>query len=112
VVAYADVSILMTTPDDITVGNDAIRCFEKATGAMLNISKSQALAVSTWDTSREVLDIQYSDEIKVLGFRLKNSITQSGISSWARVTNTIRTQARDTYSRDLGMAQQIQYVHV
>jgi hypothetical protein len=67
VVAYADdVSILMTTPDDIKIVNNAIRCFEKANGAMLNISKSQTLAVGTWDTSREVLDIWDGDEIKVL----------------------------------------------
>jgi hypothetical protein len=59
----------------MTVVNDTIRCVEKATGAMQNISKSQALAVGTWNTSTEVLDILYSDEIKVLGFRLKNSIT-------------------------------------
>jgi hypothetical protein len=113
VVAYADdVPILIITPDDITVVNDAIRCLEKATGAMLNITKSQVLVVSTWDTSRKVLDIQYSDVIKVLGFRLKNSIAQSGISSCARITNTFRSQARDAYSGYVDMVQRIQCVHV
>jgi hypothetical protein len=102
----------MTTPDDITVFNDAIRCFEKATGARLNIIKPQASAVGTLDTSSKVLNIQYSDEIKVFNFRLKNSIAQSRVSSSARITNTIRTQAIDAYSRNLGMAQRIKCVHV
>jgi len=39
-------------------------CYEKATGAVLNIGKSQALTVGTWDTTRRVFGISYSAEIK------------------------------------------------
>jgi len=46
VVGYADdVTIPVTAPEDISVIRNAIQCYEKATGAVLNISKSQALAV-------------------------------------------------------------------
>jgi len=72
VVAYADdVTILLTAPDNITVIRNAIQCYEKATGAVLNIRKSQALAVGTWDTTLRVLDIPYVDEIKVPGFSMR-----------------------------------------
>jgi hypothetical protein len=82
-VAYEnDVSIFLTTPEDFTKISDAIRCYERATGAVLNVSKSQALAVGTWDNTWRVLDIPYSAEIKVRGFRMTNTIAQSGISSW------------------------------
>jgi len=61
VVAYADdVKILVTSPEDITAIRDATRCYEKATGAVLNVGKSQALAVGIWDTTVRVLDISYS----------------------------------------------------
>jgi hypothetical protein len=48
VVAYEnDVAIFLTEPEEITAIGEALRIYEKATGAMLNISKSQALAVDT-----------------------------------------------------------------
>jgi hypothetical protein len=78
---------------------------------LLNVSKSQAIAVGTWDTTRRVLDIQYSAEIKVLGFRMTKAIAQSGISSWTRITTMVRTQSREAYRRDLGLSQSIQCVH-
>jgi hypothetical protein len=59
VVGYADVTIMVTVPDDISVIRNAIQCYEKATGAVLNISKLQALAVRTWDTKLRVLDTPY-----------------------------------------------------
>jgi len=45
-VAYADdITIFVTTPTDIPVIQEAIHCYEKATGARLNTRKSGALAV-------------------------------------------------------------------
>jgi hypothetical protein len=86
-VAYADyISILVTIPDDITIVKDAVNCYERATGAVLNIRKSQALALGTWDTSRMVMA---SYEIKVLGFRMTKSLAQSLTTSWTRITTTI-----------------------
>jgi hypothetical protein len=82
-----------------------------ASSAVLNVSNSRALAVGRWDTTRKVLDIFYSTKIKVMGFSMTKTIAQSGTSSWARLTNMLRTQAREAYSRDLGISLRIQYVH-
>ena len=113
VVVYADdVSIFVTAPEEIPAIREAIKCYEKATGAVLNIGKSQALAVGTWDTMKRVLDIPYSAEIKVLGFRMTTTIAQFGLSSWTWITNMVRTQAREAYSWDLDLVQCIQYVHI
>jgi hypothetical protein len=112
VVAYADaVTVLVTAPEEILAVREAVWCYEKATGAVLNTGKSQALAVGTWDTTRRVFDIPYSAETEVLGFRMKKTIAQSGVASWPRITNMVGTQAREAYSRDLNLAQLIQYVH-
>ena len=79
VAAYADdVSVFVTTPKDISAKRDAIRCYERATEAVLNVSKSPALAVGTWETTRRVLDISYSAEMKVLGFNMTKTIAQLG----------------------------------
>jgi len=46
--AYADdVAILVTSQADVTIIRDAINCYEKAMGATLNVTKSNALAVGT-----------------------------------------------------------------
>jgi hypothetical protein len=113
VIAYDDdITLLITTPEDIDVVKDAIQCYEKATGAILNTRKSQALAVGAWDTTIPVMDIPYNDKITVLGFKVQKSIVRAASVSWTRITHMVRTQARDTYSRDLGLSQRIQYEHV
>jgi hypothetical protein len=113
VIAYADdITLLITTPEDIDAVKDAIQCYEKATGAILNIRKSQALAVCAWDTTIPVMDIPYNNEITVLGFKIQTSIARAASASWKWITHMIRTQARDTYSKDLGLSQRIQYAHV
>ena len=113
IVAYADdVTILATSPEDIIAIRDAVHRYEKATGAVLNIQKSQELPVGTWDTNLPVMNIPYTDEIKVLDFNMHKSIERSGKPSWARITNMVRIQARETYGRDLNLAQRIQYVQV
>jgi len=106
VTAYTDdITLLITTPEDIDAVNDAIQCYEKATDAILNIRKSQALAVGACDTTMSVMDIPYNDEITVLGFKIQKSIARAASASWTRITHIVRTQARDTYSRDLGLSQ-------
>ena len=58
VVAYVDVIyIFVTAPENITAISDTIQCYERATGAILNVHKSKALAVGTWDNALSVLDI-------------------------------------------------------
>jgi hypothetical protein len=112
VVVYADdITIFVTEPEEITAIGKVLGSYEQVTGAMLNIAKSQALAVGTWDTRRSVMNIPYSSEIKILGLRMPNTKAQSVMSSWSRITNIVRTQAKEAYIRDLDLAQRIQYVH-
>lgn len=73
--------------------------------------QTPALAVGTWDTTRRVLGIPYSAEMKVLGFCMTKTIAQFGNACWARITTLVRTQAREAYSSDLGLSQHKQYVH-
>ena len=59
----------MTSKDDVHIIREAIMCYEKATGANLNIEKSSVLAVSNWGTSCDVMGIPYKEEITVLGVK-------------------------------------------
>ena len=52
-----DVTILGTTPTDITKLQEAIHCFEAAMGAKVKIQKSRALAFGSWDKSIEIMSI-------------------------------------------------------
>jgi hypothetical protein len=75
------------------------QCYERATGALLNVRKSQALAVGTWDPERSVLVSPYSEVIKILGFQL-NKTEISRRASWSRVTAKVKTHASEAYHRD------------
>jgi hypothetical protein len=57
------------------------------------------------------MNIPYSTEVKVLGIQIANTTAQSAVSSWTRITNMVSLQAREAYTRDLDLAQRIQYVH-
>jgi hypothetical protein len=101
----------VTAPEEISAIEEALRCYEEATGAKLNIAKSHAMAVGTWDTTRTVMNIHYSTEVKVLGIQIANTTAQSAVSSWTRIASMVRLQAREAYIRDFDFAQRIQYVH-
>jgi hypothetical protein len=95
VIAYADdVTILMTSQEDVRTVRDAIACYEKATGATLNMEKCSALAVGMWDTACEIMVIPYFEEIKILGVKIRKTVKQSALASWARLMTLVRTQAR------------------
>jgi len=113
VIVYTDnVSILMTSQEDVRTVRAAIECYEKATGATLNIEKSSALAVGTWDTTCEIMGIPYSEEIKILGVKIRKTMKQSALASWSRLVSLVRTQAQRAYRTDLNVAQRITYVQV
>ena len=102
VVAYADdVTIFVTSPADIQPIQEAIRCYQPAPGARLNIEKSIAMAIGSWGTSTDVMGIPYHTTIKILGVRMHTIVSQSANNSRSAVTGRIHAQARDAYSRDL-----------
>ena len=91
-IAYADdVSILVTSEENVRTVRDAIACYERATGATLNVAKSSALAVGTWDTAYDIMGIPYSEEIKILGVKMRNTVKQSALASWTRLASLVRT---------------------
>ena len=77
-VAYADdINIFVTTPTDIPIISDAIKCYKKATGARLNTRKSKVLVVGGWGTSMDTLNIKYHAEIKILGVNFASTTEHS-----------------------------------
>ena len=112
VVAYADdVTVLVTAPEEIAAIEEELRFYEEANGAKLNIAKSHAMALGSWNTTRTVINIHYSTEVKILGIQIANTTAQSAVSSWSPITNMVRLHGREAYTRDLDLAQRIQYVH-
>ena len=78
VIAYEDdVTIILTSPKAIPIVQEELRCYEDASGAKLNIKKSKALALGSWDTSHTILGIPYHTKLRVLGIKVaKQSISQ------------------------------------
>jgi len=54
---------------NISTVEDAIRQFEKASGARLNPHKSRALAIGRWSVPDNPLGIAYHPNARILGFQ-------------------------------------------
>jgi len=87
VVAYAnDFTIFMTAPANIQIIGDLPLTYKRATDARFNIRKSKAMAAGSRDTSMNMLDIPYYQEITVLGCRFTSIVAHSGNVTWSRAT--------------------------
>jgi hypothetical protein len=63
VLAYADdVTVFLQTPADVSALKKILDTYMKATGAEINIRKSKAMAMNSWDTNINILDIPYVTE--------------------------------------------------
>jgi outer membrane PBP1 activator LpoA protein len=90
VIAYADdITLLVTSPSEIPRIRTIIDQYGAASGAKINISKSKSLALGAWDTSVDIMGIQYQREMKMLGAHFKNSVKQSAQNSWTKLTGVL-----------------------
>jgi hypothetical protein len=111
VTAYADdVTIFVTSQNDIPILEEALRHYTAATGAKLNINKSVAMAIGPWDTRMNILNVPYHNKAKILGTYFHNTITQSTITSWTAITQKLQARARETYNRNLSLTNRLTYV--
>ena len=111
VVAYADdVTIIVHSTKDIQKVRHELRCQEAATGARLNVRKSKAMGLGTWDVTVDILGIPYYNELRILGTKMTSKTIQSANKSWALIAGTIRVQERDAYYKNFDINQRIQYV--
>jgi hypothetical protein len=112
VIAYADhVTVIVTKPEDIAIIQETLKTYEAVSGATANMQKSGAIALGNWDMSLPVMDIPYSDETKILGFNIQNSVKATARKSWALTTARIRAQAQAEYLRGLTLDNRIKYIH-
>ena len=61
-------------------------------GAKVNNGKSRSLAVGSWDTSAQIMNIPYCEEVKILGIHFLNTIRDS-------VDKSCRTMGSNKKSR-------------
>ena len=112
VVAYAhDVTIFLTSVTKLPAIEDAIRLFEKASGAHFNTRKSQVLPIGRWNTTANIIGLQYHPHVKILGVHFWSTIHKSINATWTQLPGKVRAQAKEAYSRDLCLAHRISYVH-
>ena len=90
---------------------EALRTYEEATGAKINMKKSRALATGGWDASSKILDIPYHTGIKILGFHFTDRVIAANKESWYNVTSQVRATAQDAHYRHLSLDRRIRFVH-
>ena len=113
VVAYADdVTVFLTSVEDFRAVEDAIRLFEKASGAHLNPRKSQALAIGRWNASDKILGITYHAYVRILGVQFWSTINKSIKAMWTQLTGQLRSHAQFPTPRDFCLAHRTLYIHI
>jgi hypothetical protein len=76
-IAYADdITIIVTRAEEIDTIQEILQDYENATGARINTHKSRAIALGSWNRSTPIMDINYHDEIKLLGFNMSTNIKE------------------------------------
>lgn len=94
VAPYADdVNVFVTQPEDFTIIQQAVCCYEQATGAKLNSQKSMALAIGNWTQPATALEIEFHDQVKILGITYGTTVATSVQNSWAGVLQLVCAQA-------------------
>jgi len=112
-VAYADdVTIFVTSTADFAIIEEAIRLYERASGACLNPRKSKALVVGSWFIPETVWGIAYHPHVTILGVTVWGTIEQKLKDSWARLTGKVLAQAKRAYTRGPHLATRMSYVNI
>jgi hypothetical protein len=96
---YAEVSLTL----------ELIRNYEGTKGARLNLRRSKALAVGSWDISVFGMDISYYQDITILGVRFAQTLMKSSTLSWTVTMRKVKQEARYAYHMYLCLKQRIQY---
>jgi hypothetical protein len=59
VTAYADITLFITSPDELPKLQNVLDKYRAASGSKINLQKSKAMTVGKWDMSVNVLGIPY-----------------------------------------------------
>lgn len=111
-IAYADdVSIIISDKEDIRKLQATLDTYSRASGAKINITKSRILPLGGWDERINILDIQYTHQLKILGITFARTTEHSCRHTWTGVVGKVRGMASQAYSRDLCLTQRIWYAH-
>jgi hypothetical protein len=69
-----DVTIILRTSAEIQPVREALEVYTAASGARLNILKSKAMALGSWDTQADIMGVPYVTEFHILGTRMTSTI--------------------------------------
>jgi hypothetical protein len=110
ILAYADITVLVTQPKDFDTIAKTIHTYEMATGASLNAKKSKAVAIAKWTTPATALGIDSQDQVTILGIKFNATTGATTKVNWDNVISKTRIQANTAYARQLSLAKRLQYV--
>jgi len=97
--AYADDITIVLRHEEIDEVRGILNDYMNASGANINEYKSCALALGTWPKSAPIMNIRYTENIKILGFQMNDNCQHSAEMSWTTPTSKIRAQSMENYHR-------------
>jgi len=101
-IPYADdITIIVTQPEEIDTIKETLHDYMHANVAHINVNKSRATALGSWNKSTPIIDIKYHNDITLLGFNMTRNIKESATKSWAMLPAKIRARVQEAYHRAL-----------
>jgi hypothetical protein len=86
--------------------------YERASGAQITYAKSKALALGGWKEEYLLVGVEYCPAIRILGGTFRSTIQNSATTSWQKVTDAIKAQAKVMYGRELLLHHRILHANV
>jgi hypothetical protein len=113
VVASADdVTVFLTSAAEFLTVQENIQQCERGSGQSLNPRKSCALPIGRWSAPDNIFGIPCHHHSMNLGFLFWCTLRKTVSASWTHLVGLVKSQAKDSYSRDLCLAHRLRYAHV
>jgi hypothetical protein len=94
-ITHADyVTNILRNSAEIQPVREALEAYKAASGARLNILKSKAMALGSWDSRADIMGIPYVTDLHIHGTRMSSTIRASARETWNVVTGHIKNRPR------------------
>ena len=65
-----DITIIVTQPEEIDTIKETLHGYMQATSARINVNKSRAIALGSWNKLTPLMDLNFYEDFTLLGFNM------------------------------------------
>lgn len=105
-----DTQAVLRNSNEVKIFVDTVNAFGEASGLRLNVEKSKALALGSWDVSTST-PFPYVSNTRVLGVVFSPNTSELPALNWPSITASAAAVLRENSCRDLCIEQRVRFVN-